>query len=338
MAVAAASTGCQSSGPDGAESATDAGACSSVPVDAAAALYPNDAGCISLLFLPCGLPAGATVDKCVVDVASCASVCPAPFLYCQLGPGSCVAGGTVADAAAFVDCVACPGVISGRRPLGMTGTAPAGAHGLGDYFASMALLEAASVRAFRDLRRALEAHAAPPRLASRARQAENDERRHARCVARLAKRFGGTPARWQGGASTIPGVLALLEDNAAEGCARESYGALVATFQARRAVDARVRRALDRIARDENRHAELAWSVLAWGWSLLRVEEQARVTAAFEAALEGLHARGRMRRSPEVRTIAGHPSQAEESALVSAFAAVARAQWRRHTACALAAR
>ena len=48
---------------------------------------------------------------------------------------------------------------------------------------------------------------------------------------------------------------AIAIENAVEGCVRESFGALLATWQAKTAGDARVRAAMKRIARDETRHA-----------------------------------------------------------------------------------
>ena len=43
-----------------------------------------------------------------------------------------------------------------------------------------------------------------------------------------------------------------------------SYGALVVTWQASHASDRAIRDAMRRIARDETRHAALAWTIAAW--------------------------------------------------------------------------
>jgi len=113
-AAAASTTACQGAGSEASDGGSDAGKCSSVLIEAGALVTPEDGGCIALRFLPCGLPGGATVDKCNVDVATCASICTPPFLYCALATGSCTAaGGAVADAAALVSCVAC--VSAGSR-------------------------------------------------------------------------------------------------------------------------------------------------------------------------------------------------------------------------------
>jgi rubrerythrin len=45
---------------------------------------------------------------------------------------------------------------------------------------------------------------------------------------------------------------------------RETFGALLATYQAETAEDARVRALLMQIAEDETRHAALSWQLMAW--------------------------------------------------------------------------
>jgi len=55
-----------------------------------------------------------------------------------------------------------------------------------------------------------------------------------------------------------------LYEIAVEGCVRETFGALEATFQAKNANDPQIRRVMRRIAEDETRHAALAWRVAAW--------------------------------------------------------------------------
>ena len=76
-----------------------------------------------------------------------------------------------------------------------------------------------------------------------------------------------------------------------EGCVRETFGALVAHYQARAAADPEVRAAMARIARDETRHAELAWRTHAWAMGRLTRDERSRVLAAMRAAAHGMLAR-----------------------------------------------
>ena len=77
-----------------------------------------------------------------------------------------------------------------------------------------------------------------------------------------------------------PSLVALLEDNAVEGCVKETFGALLATWQAEHAANPRIRRTLRRIAADETRHAALAWGILAWGMKELAPTERRRVEAS----------------------------------------------------------
>ncbi|HWZ87964.1 MAG TPA: hypothetical protein VNW92_03915 [Polyangiaceae bacterium] len=72
-------------------------------------------------------------------------------------------------------------------------------------------------------------------------------------------------------------------ENAVEGCVRETYGALVATWQAQVARDPVVRAAMKRIARDETRHAALSWSVGSWLETRLDTEARCRVERAKQA-------------------------------------------------------
>jgi hypothetical protein len=77
-------------------------------------------------------------------------------------------------------------------------------------------------------------------------------------------------------------------ENAIEGCVRETFGALVATWQARAAGDRTALRALAGIARDETRHAELAWAVDGWARGRLDGGARRRLTAARRQAVAEL--------------------------------------------------
>lgn len=155
-----------------------------------------------------------------------------------------------------------PNCVIGRRPEGYP--SPATSRSVGEYLASAAELEAVSVLAFRRLVRELRAHGAPPDLVARAREAAKDEVRHARTTRRLAERFGGRMRRRSVGALPVRPLQEIAEENAREGCVRETFGALVATLQASRATDGHVREQMESIARDETEHAALAWDVAEW--------------------------------------------------------------------------
>jgi hypothetical protein len=150
----------------------------------------------------------------------------------------------------------------GRRPPGLDEAA--GGTDLRTYFGAMAQLEAASVDAFRILRRELSRHGLPRKLERAMRRAARDEIRHTRAARALERHYGGDSGPPRVRAVPARTIEQIAVDNAVEGCVRETYGALVAAYQARTARDARVRAAMTRIARDEIRHAALSWQLDAW--------------------------------------------------------------------------
>jgi hypothetical protein len=95
----------------------------------------------------------------------------------------------------------------GRRPEGLAVVASAKGTGPGAYFADCTHLEAASIEAFAALRDELESHDAPPALVARAESARRDEIRHARMMAKLARRFGAAEGDW-----SVPPVVNRMAD------------------------------------------------------------------------------------------------------------------------------
>ncbi len=300
--------------------------CSPVEIDGA--YIEGDAGsdgCSTFRVLPCGLPPDAGVKSCLPSLDVCLEACgPDLLFYCQLAPVVCSAeAGVFVDADTIVECISCGGS-SGRRPLGLCAPSLSKRTPTGDYFAAMAHLEAASVRAFRDLARWLGAMDAPARLVGAARRAAADERRHARAAGKLARRFGGAMARPRVRPSPQPSLVALLEDDVVEGCVGETFGALVASWQARRAGDRHVATAMRRIAKDETRHAALAWEILAWGYALGSRAERARVRRTFDAALDALERRAPTRLDDATRRTSGHPDGDAERRLANELARALR--------------
>src|SRR6185295_13249702 len=121
-----------------------------------------------------------------------------------------------------------------------------------------------SIHAFRRLARELRAHGAPSDLVNAARACARDEARHARTMARLARAHGATIDRVHVEDVGTRDLEAIARENAVEGCVGETYGALLAIWQAEHAADADVRAAMREIAPDEMRHAALAWAVATW--------------------------------------------------------------------------
>ncbi len=215
-------------------------------------------------------------------------------------------------------------ICEGRRPEGLCsdGAVARTVPVLGALFAKMAHLEAASVPAFERLAEELAAHGAPARLVRAARRAALEEVRHARRMTTLAERHGaGLPEVVVAPFGDVRSLEALATENAVEGCVRETFGALLAGWQARGAEDADVRQALATIAPDELRHAELSWAIDAWALSQLSPEARARVDAARQAAWAALEQDAARSTLPgDVARVAGLPSPEVAQQLVRELA------------------
>ncbi len=147
-----------------------------------------------------------------------------------------------------------------------------------------ALEEHASIAAFSRFAMHLLSVGAPPDLIAGAQRAALDEIRHAKAAFGLARRYGHrelgpAPLRVDDALGHLS-LAEIAELTAEEGCVGETLGALLAAEQARIATDPIAQRILRGIARDELRHAELAWRFVRWA-----------VDAGGEAVLAGV-ARG----------------------------------------------
>jgi hypothetical protein len=192
--------------------------------------------------------------------------------------------------------------VAGRRPEGLaipTGTAA----GPGAWFAEMGALEAASIVAFRRIYRELRAWGAPRTLLQRVREAARDEIRHARSMRALARRSGTPDVAPEIPEAQPRSLCAFAMENAREGCARETYGALLACFQAAHARDPQVRAAMAAIARDETEHAALSWDIAKWVEARLAPEERALVRQTRDEAFRDL--------ARSASTAVTHPSASE---------------------------
>lgn len=222
-----------------------------------------------------------------------------------------------------------PNCAIGRRPSGLcigpqTPCTKPDSHdgGVGAYLAGMAALEAASVHAFERLARELVAHGAPRSLVLRAKRAADDERRHARVTRALARRFGARVPTIRVARGGVRSLAEIAVENAAEGCVRETFGALQATLQGQRARDAEVRAAMRTIARDETRHAALAWSVARWIHPKLTDDERAAVARAQTTAIETLGRDLRIAPAGAVRASTGAPGAREAKAMLRAMTSI----------------
>jgi len=215
-----------------------------------------------------------------------------------------------AGGAITIECTPCVG--GGRRPTGLRRPrARARRGGLTDYLARMTFEEDASIAAFARMHVELAALGAPAELVSAAACATRDEERHRRAMKRLAVARGADPreiakARVRRSIGRRAAVVAA--ENAAEGCVRETFGALVARWQSLHARDVDLRRAFARIARDEVRHAALSWAVARWLEPKLDAAGQRRAARARVRALVALRSSAAVEPSRDIVHAAGLPS------------------------------
>ncbi len=286
---------------------------------ASAGCGSTDGDCVDAMTSATDVPAsGATAAD--GGALTCEAVCGGePFAMltsCTLGEGD---GGQVAHCT-WTTPAHC-GPLTGRRPPGLQAAPQQAASELGALFRGYAYLEAASVPAFARVARELSVHGAPRRLVRGASRAARDERSHARTMRRLARRHGAAPPRTRVPRSALRSLEALAIDNEAEGCVRETFGALLAAFQARAAGDPAVRDAMASVAPDEARHAALAWSIARWARARLDAPARARVDEARRAAIAELRAELAAEPSLVVAARAGVPSAAQARSLLDSLLA-----------------
>ena len=140
---------------------------------------------------------------------------------------------------------------------------------LADAYTTAALAEHASVASFARFALDLMAVGAPSDLVTAAHEAALDEVRHARLCFALAGGYRGVPVSpsafpFQGSVPITKDLATLAAETARDGCINETVAAVRAAEELARATDPAVKRALAIIARDEARHAELAFRAVTW--------------------------------------------------------------------------
>lgn len=162
-------------------------------------------------------------------------------------------------------------------------------------------MEHASIAAFARFCLQLLELGAPRALLVAAQAAMADETEHTRLAFALASHYAGT--RLGPGALPMSGALResqledVLELVVREGCIGETVAALEAAEALAHTEDPVVRNVLERIARDERAHAELAWRFVAWALAErpelakvvereLALEERARRTLTGEVSVD----------------------------------------------------
>ncbi|MFO0675711.1 MAG: hypothetical protein U0169_04210 [Polyangiaceae bacterium] len=209
---------------------------------------------------------------------------------------------------------------AGRRPEGLEERPAAGPSAVATWLADTAYLEAASVVAFERLADTLVALGAPRSLVERARVAAEDERRHAVTMGALAGRFGGVTRELRVADVPVPSVYELARDNAVEGCVKETYAALVAALQAKRATAPGVAVAMATVAEEELSHAAFSWDLDAWLSERLSEDERGRVRTARVDAFRALRHAASHAPHPDCVTALGAPSADEAVRIVDALA------------------
>lgn len=153
-------------------------------------------------------------------------------------------------------------------------------------WARIALAEHASVASFHRFVLELLSLGAPAPLVQLAQDAARDEVVHAQLAFGLASDLAQTPL----GPGPLPlDGLAFARDLAElaaatvrDGCIAETLSALQVALARDRATDPREQAVLDTLARDEQRHAALAWQVARWALETGGEPVRAAVTAALE--------------------------------------------------------
>ena len=118
-----------------------------------------------------------------------------------------------------------------------------------------------------------------------------DEVRHARLCFALASAYAGEelspgPLPLEGDIIGPLDLRSIVEAAVIEGCIGETVAALVARHAADGADHELVRNALGLIARDEERHAALAWRFVRWALGEGGETVRSRVRGTFRQALE----------------------------------------------------
>lgn len=266
-------------------------------------------GCEDVIYHACGIPQGVDPTDGLTQ-AECEIVCKVPNTKPN-GYWGCAVHMTDELPGPSFDCYTC---VEGRRPAGYV--EPRMDATVAGWLAHAADLEHVSIDAFVILQRELFHHGAPSALLAAARDAEKDEIRHARMMGNLAMREGATLERTVVAHGEPRGLLAIALENAVEGCIRETYGAVVAGYQAEHASRIDVRKLMGAVYVDETAHAELAWNVHGWIMGRLGRDERREVERAMEAAIDELASSAEAPVPAAQRTELGLPAPDVACALV----------------------
>jgi hypothetical protein len=222
---------------------------------------------------------------------------PAEERYCVILPGtggSCGRPFLVAGSARLAP-LSDDGGDWAYRTAPETTHSPGARQKLAEHWAEMGRMEHASVAAFARFTLDLLSLGAPAELVVASQQALGDEIEHARLCFGLASAYAGRA--FGPGELSVDGALearsfeTIVMTAIHEACVGETLAALEAEAELARATDPEVRRVLERIARDEARHAELGYRFLRWALDRAEPELRHRFIAELDAALRAELAR-----------------------------------------------
>jgi hypothetical protein len=270
--------------------------------------------CSATVIVPCGLPQSFEIDDAgMIGRSDCVKICPldaGPLQGCDIACGPTCQGLDAAYYDGSAVEVLCDLCTSGRRPGGLipTSTVPP-AQSVGQWAARAAYLEEAAVTAFRELRDELRALGAPRSMVAAATRFARDEVRHAKAMRSLALRRGSVPERPRFRRTRRRSLLEMAVENMAEGCVRETYGALLARWQSIHAGEPDVAKAMARIAEEELLHAALGWAITRWAAPRMTATERDHVRRARDEAVAGLRVTAGREASPAVARAVGLPTR-----------------------------
>jgi hypothetical protein len=291
-----------------------------VPIDGGGSIDTGIPNC-EAQFIDAGTVCGSTEAQITSDIGACSLSSDSgdvPTATCQ---AICGAKETICSFDPTANILRCGGLCIGRLTAGQVVADPARAESTGAYLARVAFLETSAVHAFERLGRELRAHGAPSPLTRAVERAREDEKRHATEMAALARAYDADVTMPETQAREVRPLIEVAIENAVEGCVRETFGVLVAAWQAEHAQNERVRTTMKRVARDEARHAALGWRVRAWANDMLSATDRDRVSAAMKAAVDELERSADARVDPKAAEALGLPSAARATALVAALRA-----------------
>jgi rubrerythrin len=180
-----------------------------------------------------------------------------------------------------------------------------------------ARVESIAAVAFDRLADELAAWGAPESLVRGARESAEDERGHASIMARFAAAEGLEAPAVAPPAHAPRSLESIALENAAEGCVRETLGAVVMAWQAEHAADPALRAALSRVAEEESRHAAWSWELDAWARSALPPSAARRMDEARAAAIAELTRDMALEPAPELAERGGMPRASAVRAMLA---------------------